>query len=268
MQEKANRAAQQAEAARLARERDPRYIAKIKQHELRARYGIDTYVDEECFTHLMGIVKRIDDGQRLSDEDFVWLSSAAEDYFSDELQAAYHRLETEHFAGEFERTRNPWAAVNASSHLRKCNEAVAADSLLETIRIEEQKSPKLKSALCTTHGGVMRDLGRWSEALQFGERAHAYKRDDYRPCTLLGAVYMEMDNYPLGQEWYAKAVERGASEDSVDQDLRRIFFRADQAKQATLREFLLDQDPVRYAWTRQKPTRNESNCGRPPSRRR
>jgi hypothetical protein len=57
---------------------------------------------------------------------------------------------------------------------------------------------------------------------------------------------METGRYGLGQEWYAKAVERGATIKSVDQDLRTIFFRADPAKQADMRAFLLREDPVRY----------------------
>lgn len=94
----------------------------------------------------------------------------------------------------------------------------------------------------------MRDLQRWEEALRLGEKAHALEAGDYRPCTLLGAIHMETGNYSLGQEWYAKAVERGATVDSVDQDLRNIFNRADQAKKAEMREFLLREDAVRYAW--------------------
>ncbi|MCB1871752.1 MAG: hypothetical protein KDI49_07070, partial [Gammaproteobacteria bacterium] len=145
----------------------------------------------------------------------------------------------------------------ASSQFRKCDCALDADTLLGTINVSQQKSSKLKSAICTTHGGVMRDLRRWDEALHLGEKAHALKADDYRPCTLLGAIHMETGNYSLGQEWYAKAVERGATVDSVDQDLRNIFFRADKARQAEIREFLLSQDPVRYAWVKPKgKTRN------------
>ena len=246
---------EQAEAARLARESDPKYIAKIKKQQLRARYGVDTYVEQHCFGRLMNILECLDADQRLTDEDFVWLSSEGELYFSDQLRIAYHRLEADFFAREFKRTHDPWMAVNASSYFRKCNCARDADSLLGTINVEQQRSAKLKSALCTTRGGVMRDLERWDEALRLGEKAHALKADDYRPCTLLGAIHMETGNYSLGQEWYAKAVERGATVDSVDQDLRRIFFRADQAKQAEMRAFLLREDPVRYAWTtpRDKP---------------
>ena len=59
---------------------------------------------------------------------------------------------------------------------------------------------------------------------------------------------MEKGEYSLGRAWYAKAEERGATTDHIDQELRQIFFRANKAKQAELRVFLLNEDPYRYAW--------------------
>jgi hypothetical protein len=109
----------------------------------------------------------------------------------------------------------------------------------------------------------MRDLGRPVDALRLGDKAHAYRPDDYRPCTLLGAVNMELGNFALGQEWYAKAVERGATEESVDKDLRNILVRADQAKRAAMSEFLLRQDPARYAWVRKLRNWDTAAAGRP-----
>ena len=50
---------EQAEAARLARESDPKYIAKIKNQQLRARYGVDSFVEPDCFGQLMGILKSL-----------------------------------------------------------------------------------------------------------------------------------------------------------------------------------------------------------------
>jgi len=252
MQARMKLAHEQAEAARLARESDPKYIAKIKNQQLRARYGVDSFVEPDCFGQLMGILRSLDAGQRLGEEDFVWLSTVAKDYFSDQIRAAYHRLEADFFASEFKRAHDPWMAVNASGHYRKCSCARDAESLIGTINVEQQKSTKLKSALCTTRGGAMRDLERWDEALRLGEKAHAFRADDYRPCTLLGAIHMETGNYSLGQEWYAKAVEREATIASVDQDLRNVFFRANQAKQEEMRDFLLREDPVRYAWVTAK----------------
>jgi hypothetical protein len=69
---------------------------------------------------------------------------------------------------------------------------------------------------------------------------------------LIGAVNIEIGNYDLGQAWYKKAVERGASEKSVDDDLRSIFMRADKSKQDELRDHLLKIDPVRYSWVKKR----------------
>lgn len=252
MQLRMKQALERDEAARLAKERDPNYLAKIKNQELRARYGICTYVEQDCFHRLMDILKRTDAGERLSPEDIVWLSSVGAEYFTEKLRVAYHRLEAAFFSSEFEKSGDPWAAVNASSHYRKCKCPSDADAMLRTIKVEKQASLKLKSAICTTHGGAMRDLRRWNEALKLGEMAHAFKPQDYRPCTLLGAVHMEMGNYSLGQEWYAKAVERGATVDAVDQELRSIYFSANQTKREEMRQFLLDVDPIRFAWVTPK----------------
>ena len=244
--------AEKIEQARLIKESDPNYIDKIEHQQLLVRYGINTDVKPHLFAQLIDILKRVDAGYRLSKQDFVWLSSAGRDYFTKKLRVAYHRLEAGFFASEFKKAGDPWAAVNASSHYRKCDCAEEADSLLRTANVKRQKSLKLKSALCTTHGGVMRDLKRWNEALQLGEKAHAFKPDDYRPCTLLGAVHIDINNYQLGQDWFEKAVERGARKDDIDQELRNIFFQADTTKRKEMAEFLLHEDPIRYAWVRQK----------------
>jgi tetratricopeptide (TPR) repeat protein len=249
-------------AAREAKERDPKYIAKNNSRQLRHRYGIDDYVEPHCFDRLMGILKRVDAKKRLPQEDVVWLCSVGKDYFTEELQVAYHQLEAEFFISEFKRTGNPWNAVNASSHYRKCYRAQEADTLLATIRVDQQKSSKLRSALYTTHGGVMRDLKRWDEALRLGEKAHTLQLEDYRPCTLLGAVYTEIGHYSLGQEWYAKAIDRGATLKMINDDLRRIFFQADKDKQSEMKKFLLHVDPIRYKWVKQK---LESRKARSPS---
>lgn len=73
MQARMKLAHEQAEAARLARESDPKYIAKVKKQQLRARYGVDTFVEQHYFGRLMNILECVDADQRLSQEDFVWL---------------------------------------------------------------------------------------------------------------------------------------------------------------------------------------------------
>ena len=43
-------------------------------------------------------------------------------------------------------------------------------------------------------------------------------------------------------------MERGATERSINSDLRGIIMRADKAKREEIKAFLLREDPVRYAW--------------------
>lgn len=238
------------ERQRLIQESDPKYIAKVKNQQLRARYGLDQFIEKESFNRLMGILHRIDGGTRFSDEDVLWLTTEGSDYYSDELRFEFHSREATFFASEFVRTRDPWNAVNASGHYRKCDGAGAAHGLLERVSLEGLKSPKLKSAVRTTHGGAMRDLGRFEEAIRYGAEAHAIMDKDFRPCTLLGAVNFELGNYETARDWYAKAAERGASERSIDDELRGIYMRADKSKRDEIRAFLLREDPVRYKWAR------------------
>lgn len=238
------------ERQRRIRESDPKYLAKVKNQELRAKYGLDQFIEKESFNRVMGILHRIEGGARFNDEDVLWLTTEGSEYYSDELRFEYHAREAAFFAAEFVRTRDPWNAVNASGHFRKCDGAIAAHELLESVASDALKTPKLKSAVRTTHGGVMRDLGRFNEALRYGTEAHSITDRDFRPCTLLGAVHFEMGNYESARDWYAKAAERGASERSIDAELRGIYMRADKSKRDEIRAFLIREDPVRYKWAR------------------
>ena len=161
------------ERQRRIRESDPKYLAKVKNQGLRAKYGLDRFIEKESFNRLMGILHRIDGGARFSDDDVLWLTTEGSEYYSDELRFEFHAREAEFFAAEFARSRDPWNAVNASGHFRKCDRSGAAHELLESVAADALKTHKLKSAVRTTHGGVMRDLGQFDEALRYGTEAHA-----------------------------------------------------------------------------------------------
>lgn len=250
LEQKAREAAMFArlEADRRARENDPKFLAKMKNRALRQRYGIDQFVEEEDFSRLMTILRRLDEGIRLTDDDQLWLQTKGKGYCSVELRNAFHNREAEYFAQEYTRTQDPWNAVNASGHYRKCEKPEMASNLLLSVSAKRQHTKKLKSAIATTHGGAMRDLKRLNEALLLGEQAHSLTPDDFRPCTLLGAVNFELGNYDIGQDWYAKATARGAPESSIDSDLRGILLRVDATKFKEIKAYLLREDPVRYKW--------------------
>jgi len=250
---------EKAAAAKRAFDSDPKNIAKANQLDLRHRYGFYDFVEKTNFQKVVDILGRVDRGGRLSNEDVVWLSTTGDenyhDYFTEELQEGYHRNEAEFHAAEFRKKKDHWSAVSASKHYRKCNDAETAESMLATIDVARVKDIKLRSAICTTHGGVKRDMGKRDEALDLGNQAHLLTPKNFRPCTLLGAVNMEIGNHTLGHSWYDKAVERGYSEKAMDDDLRSIFMHAEKAEQDALRVHLLKTDPVRYSWAKKMPVK-------------
>ena len=65
---------------------------------------------------------------------------------------------------------------------------------------------------------------------------------------MLGAANFDLGNYESARDWYAKAAARGASERSIDDELRGIYMRADKSKRDEIRAFLIREDPVRYKW--------------------
>ena len=238
----------QQEAAQLALESDPRHIANMETRALLERYEIYEFIEPKLFPRLMSILHRLDQGERLADDDALWLKVEGKTHDFKGVRVAFHAREAEYFHGEYTRTNDPWNAVNASSHYRKCEHPEKAHEVLVSIPAARRKAARLHSAIATTHGGAMRDMARFDEAMTFGNQAHALTPDDYRPCTLLGAVNFELGNYAEGRGWYDKAVARGATEHSIDDDLRGIFLRANRARRAEIRAFLLREDPQRYRW--------------------
>lgn len=236
-----------AEAARIARENDPEYIAMMQRQALYKKYEV-SLIDESLMPRMTKLLQEIDAGHRLPKEELTWLGTCAKKYFSARLRKAYHRLEADFHADQYRLTKDPWSAVNACGHYRKCDQSDTALGLIDDVTTDRLKQPKVRSAVFTTRGGAMRDLRRHSEAIQMGETAHALMPQDYRPCTLLGAVHMELRHFNNGYEWYEKARKLGAPEQGIDSELRGIFQQLDQAGQVAMKRFLLAEDPHRYGW--------------------
>lgn len=235
-----------------AYDNDPKNIAKAKQLRLREKYNLSHFIEKHHFPRLMKIVQSLDKANRLPESEIIWLNVDGKEYFTDELKYRFHENEANFYATEFGNKKDPWLAVNASSHYRKCEQPQTAELMLGAIKVVPLKNIKLKSALYTTHGGVKRDLHKSKEAIELGKKAHKLMVKDFRPCTLLGAVNMEIGNHDIGQEWYEKAIENGFSEKSMDYELKSIFMRAKQADKEALRNHLLKVNPERYSWARKK----------------
>ena len=230
-------------------ESDPVYIAKQKEQALLKKYEINEYISGTLPKEISEILSKLESDIRLSQDEAVWLNTIGKRFFSSKVRHKFHRLEANHYLQEFEKNKkNIWNAINASSQLRKCQASLEAEELLEKISIAGIKDKKLLSAYFTTLGGVRRDLRKVEVAIDNASKAHTLTPDNYRPCTLLGAIYMETYQYTLGHEWYEKASERGATNQSINADLKSIISKMDKAKRNEMIEHLLKLDPHAYSW--------------------
>lgn len=228
--------------------RDPVLRRRQEAKDLRRKYGVG-YIEPEHYPRVMKLIKLLDSGKRISPEEFALVSSQAEYCLTEELRIAYHRIEAVALTAELNETGDAWTAVNASANWRKANEPEQAVAVTATASADAHKiPPKTHSALLTTRGGAFRDLKRFAEARDLGFRAHNLTRDDYRPCTLLGAVSLQLGDLTSGREWYRKAEARGAERFSVDQDIRAVLARVSQEERTRISVFLFSEDPERFSW--------------------
>ena len=228
---------------------DPVLRRKREARELRQRFDIG-YVESEDYPRVMALLKQVANRQRLKAEDVAWLKTEADYCWTDALQKAFCALEAEALTKAWETRGDPWDAVNASAHWRKAAKPEQALRLTEAARAQIGPNRKLGSALATTRGGAMRDLRRLDDAKALAHDAHGLTPNNYRPCTLLGAVHIELGDLQAGREWYAKAESLGASRQAIDNELRGLLMRCSHEEQQRIREYLLRQDPERYAWLR------------------
>lgn len=232
-----------------AMDNDPVLRRKREARQLRERFNIG-FIDSEHFRRVTALLKQVSNGQRLGPEDVAWLSTEASDCWTEALQKAWHLLEAEALSKAWENRCDPWDAVNASGHWRKAGKPDAALAVTEAALSKAVQIPKIRSALATTRGGAMRDLHRLVDAAALGLDAHKLTPSDFRPCTLLGAVHIELGDYLTGYNWYQKAEKLGAKRHAVDQDLRALLLRAAPSEKQNICKFLLEQDSERFGWLR------------------
>jgi len=200
---------------------------------------------------LYAILKKLDKGERLEPKDFAWLTGEQLIYPETQIFTTYHEIEATFYEEEYKRTKNKWNLANASSHWRKAEQPKRA--LKQTaLNFEKLKDGKLKSALQTTRGGTFRDIGKLGDAERCARQAIEYNPRSHHPYTLMGAICYERGEYYEGDEWFAKAIKRGASPRDQDAEIKRVLKNADKdkKKRREIVEYLLKKDPVRYKWVK------------------
>jgi tetratricopeptide (TPR) repeat protein len=183
----------------------------------------------------------------ITPEELKWLAGVG--FLTGSVEKKYHlQLAHQHFQN-WKQKSLPWELVNASAAYRKAEELIKIKKALDEsypFNIPK-KEKKLKSALLTTYGGVCRDLKDYVNSIKLGLEAHNVTPLNFRPCTLLGAVYLSTGEFDLGHEWYGKAKERGFSQDAYDNDIKSVYFRASAEMKNRLKQNLISTGHS-YKW--------------------
>jgi hypothetical protein len=231
---------------------DPAYQRRQATKDLRRRFDVG-HIEREHYPKVMRALHALAKGQRLPLEEVAWLQTEAEDCWTPAVAAAWHLTEAEYLSGEYRSTADPWGAINASSHWRKGGRPEAAVALTEdALAANTRSSPKVRSALLTTRGAALRAINRHTEARVSGEQAHMLAPEDYRPCTLLGAIHIEQGELTEGHAWFVKAEQRGAAKAMIDNNIKALLSRMPEERRRRLQSCLLERDPERFAWLRSR----------------
>lgn len=231
---------------------DPGYRRRQDSKQLRRKFNLK-YIEPELYPRAMRLLQALAKGRRLKQIDVLWLQTEADECWTSEVAVAWHLVEAEVHTAAWRETRDPWDAINASSHWRKGNRAELAISLTgEALAAMRTAGPKIRAALATTRGAALRAVARHIEAKALAEDAHSLVPDDYRPCTLLGAIHIEMGDYSSGLDWFEKAEGLGAEKGAIDHDIRALLARMPEAERNRVEGLLLEEDSERFSWLRSK----------------
>jgi len=244
-------------------------IAQAKHFAtLKSKYDVSDYQDKSPSSPLYAILQKLKKAERLEPTDVAWLEEnkikrhqsnygyyggREEGYklFSGKIWNTYHKIEAKFYEQEYQRTGNKWNLPNASSHWRKADQPKQALKLTENLNFDKIKGNKLKSALLTTRGGAFRDIHELKKAEKCALKAIEYQPSSHHPYTLMGAICFERGQYSKGEEWFEKAIQRGASPRDQDAEIKRVVKNAkDENKRREVVEYLLKKDPQRYAWAK------------------
>jgi len=196
------------------------------------------------------ILKKLQSGYRLIDDDVVWLEGENLLNPTTKIFIAYHTLDAQFNESKFQRTKDYWKLANASAHWRKAEKPKWALKQTDNLDFKKIKPAKLRAALLTTRGGAFRDINEFNNAEHCALDAIKHFPDSHNPYTLMGALCYDTGRYEEGDRWFAEAVKRGAKPQDQDAEIKRILRKKKGDELEKLIEHLLKKDPIRFAWVK------------------
>ncbi|HDR1506825.1 TPA: hypothetical protein QB443_000580 [Pasteurella multocida] len=229
--------------------------------KIRAYFGV-RYIEPKQFKPLMSVLRKLHNKKRINEAEKAFLLTEkdenGESYFNYyNIYTQYHLIEGSYYLDEYKKHKNIWKLINASGHFRKAKEPEEVKEYLETVDKKRLSSLKIESAYFTTYGGVNRDLGNLSQALEFAHTAHNKREDDYRPCTLLGAIYFDLEDIDKGQEWFTKAKILGADDHAFISEIKGIYLKASKEYQIKLENHFKYENKDIFNWIKLQKKKNK-----------
>jgi hypothetical protein len=227
-------------------------LIQKKRKALLSQFGLEE--SSQYPDHLYDLLKSLSENKRPTDELRVWLNSNQnQDFYTDAIHKKYYTIEAKFYMQEYEKNNNPHSAINASACFRKAKLSKEAIDFLNKIQdIKNHSDKKIVSAYLTTFGGAYRDLRNFAQAKEYALEAHHLTPKNFRPCTLLGAIHMQLYESTQGAEWYELAERLGAKSDDINQDLIRTIRSLDKNKRTEIIKELLKRNPRRYAFLKKQ----------------
>lgn len=227
------------ETLKSLREQKKDEISAVEEFiNLKTTYLAEAYKDPSPTSPLYMILLQMQAGERLATSHLEWL----------ELNKLYGTLAL-YWQDSFRQSRDPWDLVKASSYWRSARQPnrvlTLTDYLLNKGNLTNNQ---LLSAILTTRGGALRDLGNLDSAEQCAYEALKHSPSSFQPHNLLGAIYFTLGKPDQGEEHFNSAVKLGAQPRLQDAQMRSALDQAGELERAVVAKYLLQKDAQRYKW--------------------
>lgn len=203
---------------------------------LKRKYRVAWYRETSPLSPLYRVLLRLEHREEISPEDIQWMEK--ERLFT--LLAGYFQL-------NYRKTKNPWSLAKASRFWR---DSQRPQRSLDITDVFVTTNNKAKAAILTTRGGDFRDLMELDNAEDCGVKAIMCNPNNKYSYNLLGAVCYQKGDPELGDEYFEKAMDLGASVYDREKTVESALQEADEQVRKKVAEYLLQKDPAQYEWVK------------------
>lgn len=201
---------------------------------LKSKYAVERYEDGSPSSPLYTILLLLEEDRDLEDKHIEWLEH---EKLFEPIAWFYEMLA--------DKTGDQWNIPRASSYWRSAQRPRRVVLITEEFSSSDQE---LMSAVLTTRGAAFRDLKNLPEATRCAHKALEHNPENFRTYNLLGALSYQYGNPEQGDEYFAEAIELGASPEMQDKSIRRSLSAAEGISRKETALYLLEKDPERYSW--------------------